>query len=135
MLRRNLIIFLILAPLTLSSAQSKLEIQITDLKNNKGYVAVELIDKNNHSLKGAKKRITDKKCTFVFNDLSNDKYAIRFFHDENSNEKIDKNLIGIPKEGFGLSNNGLGKFGPKKFDKWLFSVSGDTIVFLKPKYY
>jgi uncharacterized protein (DUF2141 family) len=26
-------------------------------------------------------------------------------HDENRNAKLDRNLIGIPKEGFGFANN------------------------------
>ena len=121
--------------MTILNAQSKLEIRVANLRNNTGYVAVELIDKNNHSIKAVKQRITDKQCAVVFNDLSNDQYAVRFFHDENSNEEIDKNLLGIPKEGFGLSNNGLGKFGPKDFEKWLFSVSSDTTIILNTKYY
>ena len=32
-------------------------------------------------------------------------YAVAAIHDENSNHKLDRNLIGIPKEGFGFANN------------------------------
>ncbi|MCA9472528.1 MAG: DUF2141 domain-containing protein [Nitrospirales bacterium] len=32
-------------------------------------------------------------------------YAIVVHHDENSNKKLDRNWIGIPKEGVGFSNN------------------------------
>jgi uncharacterized protein (DUF2141 family) len=38
-------------------------------------------------------------------------YAISLYHDENDNKKFDRNFIGIPREGFGFSNNppiGLG---------------------------
>ena len=48
---------------------------------------------------------------------------MQHFHDENSNEELDTNFIGIPKEGFGFSNDAFGKFGPKKFKEWLFEVS------------
>ena len=32
-------------------------------------------------------------------------YAIALVHDTNGNQKLDKNFFGIPKEGFGFSNN------------------------------
>jgi len=32
-------------------------------------------------------------------------YAAVVIHDENSNMKLDRNFFGIPKEGFGFSNN------------------------------
>jgi uncharacterized protein (DUF2141 family) len=32
-------------------------------------------------------------------------YAVAAIHDENSNAKLDRNMIGIPKEGFGFANN------------------------------
>jgi uncharacterized protein (DUF2141 family) len=33
------------------------------------------------------------------------RYAVVVVHDENSNHKLDKNMFGIPKEGFGFTNN------------------------------
>ncbi len=33
------------------------------------------------------------------------RYALAALHDENSNHKLDRNFFGIPKEGFGFSNN------------------------------
>lgn len=44
-------------------------------------------------------------------------YAIRLFHDENNNGTLDTNLIGIPTEPFGFSNNASVVFGPPSFDK------------------
>lgn len=38
-------------------------------------------------------------------DLPKGDYAISVFLDENGNGKLDKNLLGIPKERFGFSNN------------------------------
>ena len=32
-------------------------------------------------------------------------YALALYHDENANQKFDRNAIGFPKEGFGFSNN------------------------------
>jgi uncharacterized protein (DUF2141 family) len=38
-------------------------------------------------------------------DLPPGDYGVAVIHDENSNHKLDRNLIGIPKEGFGFANN------------------------------
>ena len=41
-------------------------------------------------------------CLFVPNPGV---YGLALYHDANANAKIDRNAIGIPKEGFGFSNN------------------------------
>ena len=41
----------------------------------------------------------------VWPNLTPGDYAIAAIHDENSNHKLDRNFIGIPKEGFGFANN------------------------------
>lgn len=38
-------------------------------------------------------------------NLPEGRYAIAVLHDENSNHKLDRNIFGYPKEGFGFSNN------------------------------
>jgi len=42
-------------------------------------------------------------------------YAVSVFHDENYNGKLDTNLLGIPREGVGASNDARGNFRPPKF--------------------
>ncbi len=41
---------------------------------------------------------------FKFSDLPSGDYAFAILHDENNNGKMDKNFLGIPKEGFAFSN-------------------------------
>ena len=38
-------------------------------------------------------------------DLPPGNYALRVMHDENGNGKFDTNLVGMPTEGYGFSNN------------------------------
>jgi uncharacterized protein (DUF2141 family) len=38
-------------------------------------------------------------------DLPPGDYGVAAIHDENSNHKLDRNFLGIPKEGFGFANN------------------------------
>jgi len=44
-------------------------------------------------------------ATVTFEGLEPGDYAVMIAHDENSNGKLDTNLIGMPTEGYGFSNN------------------------------
>lgn len=46
-----------------------------------------------------------RQVTVVWPHLPPGNYAIAAIHDENSNAHLDRNLFGIPKEGFGFANN------------------------------
>lgn len=47
----------------------------------------------------------DRQATVVWEHLPPGDYGVAAIHDENRNAKLDRNLIGIPKEGFGFANN------------------------------
>jgi len=65
----------------------------------------------------------------VFADLRTGVYAVSVFHDENMNEKLDKNFMGVPKEGYGASGNPKKKMGPPNFDeaKFQLGVAGQSV--------
>ena len=46
-----------------------------------------------------------RQTTAVWQDLPPGDYAVAAIHDENSNARLDRNIIGIPREGFGFANN------------------------------
>ena len=116
-------------------AQNKISVSIRGLKNNNGYVMIGLYNKKdaflNKTFKGNSVVITDKKATLVFNDIPNGEYAVSFFHDANSNGKMDTNFVGIPKESYGASNNAKGFFGPPKYDDAKFLVATDKVITIK----
>jgi uncharacterized protein (DUF2141 family) len=58
-------------------------------------------------------------------------YALSVFHDENLNEKLDKNLMGIPKEGYGASNNPGRKMRAPTFEEAHFSHQTDQSLEIK----
>jgi uncharacterized protein (DUF2141 family) len=62
----------------------------------------------------------------VLTNLHEGVYAVSVFHDENMNQKLDKNFMGIPKEGYGASNNPKKKMGPPDFEEAKFQVSGQA---------
>ena len=52
----------------------------------------------------------------VFAGLPFGEYAVTVCHDENANVECDVNLLGIPKEGVGISNDLRRRLGPPRFD-------------------
>lgn len=50
-------------------------------------------------------------------------YGVVVLDDENSNEKLDRNIFGIPKEGFGLANNPHVGLSAPAFDKAVVQVT------------
>ena len=64
--------------------------------------------------------------TFTLNNIPQGDYAIALFHDRNSDGKCNRNLLGIPTEGYGFSNNVLPILRTPSFDKTKFKV--DTKV-------
>lgn len=67
----------------------------------------------------------------IIPDMKIGTYAISIFHDLNGNGKLDANMIGIPKEPYGFSNNSMGRFGPPKFKNAAFEFSGDMKIDIK----
>jgi uncharacterized protein (DUF2141 family) len=63
-------------------------------------------------------------------------YAVSVIHDENGSGDMDKNLFGIPKEGFGVSNNiKSGTFGPPKYEDAVFNLTEqDTLIVISIQY-
>jgi uncharacterized protein (DUF2141 family) len=117
-----------------SFSQNKLEIEISGIRNNKGNIMLQLFDSTQKVIKEEMNPVKDNKCFFSFENLEKGKYAVRYYHDENLNGKMETNMFGKPTEGYGFSNNGTGKFGPPPFDKWLFKLDSDKKILLKPNY-
>ncbi len=131
-----LFVFCMLAAKPLISfGQITLTIEVTGLRNNNGLIILQLVDENQKDVKSQKGVIKNNKCTIIFDDLKSAKYAFRYFHDENKNNKLDTKWLGIPVEGFGFSNNAKGKFGPPAFEKWIFDLKGNITLTCKPTYY
>lgn len=62
-------------------------------------------------------------------------YGLALYHDENANGKVDRGALGIPKEGFGFSNNPRILFSAPSFKKVRFVVSGPgQAIRIKMKY-
>lgn len=70
-------------------------------------------------------------ATATFRDVAPGSYAVSGFHDANGNGKMDTNIVGLPLEAVGLSNNPKAGFGPPKFKASQLRLTGDTQIALK----
>jgi uncharacterized protein (DUF2141 family) len=90
---------------------TELTVKVTDIRTFKGNVAIAVIDsETNWSPQGKPVAVqsvaaTGSEVTFHFADLPPGAYALQVMHDENGNGKLDTNLLGVPTEGYGFSNN------------------------------
>jgi uncharacterized protein (DUF2141 family) len=121
-------------------AQSKIVADISNFENDKGVCRACLFN-SAASFKGesgspfqcVQVTISNRKSQVRFNSVPAGTYAIFLFHDTNSNNKMDKNFMGIPKEGYGASQNKLPFASAPTFDENKFSVTNNTTVHLAIK--
>ncbi|MBN1895530.1 DUF2141 domain-containing protein [bacterium] len=109
--------------------QYRLTIEIGPLKNDRGKIIFSFMDENKNIIRQLNAIIEDGKCSITLDSLKAGKYAFRYIHDDNNNDKLDTKLLFIPREGYGFSNNAKGKFGPPAFEDTIFElVKNDTVV-------
>lgn len=94
---------------------------------------LEIKDENAGTIDRVRLKTTQPITIFTFSNLKSGKYAVAVYHDENSNEKIDTNIWGVPEELYGFSNNVRGTFGPPSLEKQLFELHGAVIINIQLK--
>ncbi|MCP5403927.1 MAG: DUF2141 domain-containing protein [Novosphingobium sp.] len=68
---------------------------------------------------------------FAFPDVPRGSYAVTVHHDENGDGRMQRNFIGMPKEGVGISNNPGGMPG---FAKSLIDVGTEGRITIRMRY-
>jgi uncharacterized protein (DUF2141 family) len=70
---------------------------------------------------------------FVF-QVTPGTYAAAVHHDANANGRMDTNLIGIPREGYGVSNDPRPRFRAPRFSEAEVRITRDTTLTLRLAY-
>ncbi|MBU2918149.1 DUF2141 domain-containing protein [Psychrosphaera sp. F3M07] len=121
-------ILMVIVALTSTFTQaSEVSFEINGIKSDAGKILIQLFQgKDNYESGNAESALIVKaktgSVTVNFNELDEGEYIIRFFHDENSNGKLETNLFGAPVEGYGFSNNAKPDFGPVNYSAAKFVV-------------
>ena len=115
-----------------SAATSTVTVNLTGLRNAKGRVDALLFvrpegfpEDDSKAFDMDEVPIDPNTLTaqIIFTDVPRGVAAVTVLHDENMNRKIDKNFIGIPKEGYGTSNNPKKARHEPRWDEAKFPVS------------
>ncbi len=116
-------------------AEEGIRIAVTQLRNEKGHVLVSLFrdgagypDDASKAFRKIQVEISSKKATVLFTGLPTGKYAVAILHDENNDQKMNKSGLGLPKEGYGFSNNVVGAFGPPSWGRASFAHKQGTLT-------
>jgi uncharacterized protein (DUF2141 family) len=75
--------------------------------------------------------VSNTSCTF--SNLEPGNYSVAAVHDENSNGKLDKNFVGVPSEGYGVSNNKTYALSSPKWDESIFTIAASESKTLQVK--
>ena len=129
-LRTTLLVLILSLPLF--APCQKLTVVVSNVKSEKGYVRVALYNSSKSFMikpvLTAEAKAREGHVMVVFEDIPEGDYAATVLHDLNNNKKMDENLLGIPKEGFGFSNDAMGAFGPPLFKECVFPVAGSSVT-------
>jgi uncharacterized protein (DUF2141 family) len=123
----------------IAMAQQTLTVQVANVKSDKGQIAVALYNSEKDFMKtryqGKVTKAIKGAVEIVFENIPTGYYGLSIMHDANGNDKLDTNMLGIPKEGFGFSNNVMGTFGPPSFEKAKVEVNSNKKVSISMKYF
>lgn len=111
---------------------SAFELTIEGIPENKGEIRIAIFDsqaaykEKEKPLHAIVIPVDGKTLTWDEQKLPYGKYAIAVYHDKNTNGELDSNLLGIPKEAYGFSNDARGRFGPASWKDAHFTISSST---------
>jgi uncharacterized protein (DUF2141 family) len=109
-----------------------IQVTITDIASDEGMLYIGLYTSEDTFLdkryKSEMSRIENGKVIVSFTDVPEGVYAVSVFHDENNNQKLDTNFMGIPKEDTGCSNNAKGFMSAPKWEDAKFELKDTTVT-------
>ena len=110
-------------------------LEITNIKKQTGQLRIAVFHEEGHWLKNAfSSTVIDvqndgcaaTKCMWITTLPTNlnNKYAVAIYHDADDNQSLDTNLLGIPTEQYGFSNNQSAMFGAPDWESASFELNG-----------
>ena len=132
------VLLLFIAIFTLTPSNNpQLTIKISNIDKIQGEIKVGIFDRETHflkvgyAIKNYSIKVQDNTATLTITDLPKGDYAVTLYHDENSDNKMNTNFIGIPKEPYGFSNNFAPKMSAPKFKDCKFTFSESKTLNIK----
>jgi len=118
-----------------SSSCPGIHVKVLNIRNSTGTVDCALFDspegfpievlRSATNVMVIKIRKMEARCDFE--DIPPGTYALAVVHDENMNGELDTNWLGIPKEGYGFSNDVKALLSAPSFSAASFQYDGGTL--------
>ena len=105
------------------ASSADLALSVAGIANEKGNVMIAVFDKaatfRDAGAAVAAIRIRARRgvVKVILPNLPAGTYAVSAFHDENGDQKLDMNMLGMPTEGYGFSKDARGVMGPPSFEE------------------
>jgi len=122
-------------------APAQLTVTVDNLHSARGEVAVELYADSEKGFLSKETRIQRVRqkldragAEVCLTPPGPGYYALAVYHDENGDHRFNKNALGLPTEGFGLSNNPPLRLGKPTFRSVRFQFEGGTEVTVHMRY-
>jgi len=107
------------------SSDGEIEVRVDAVRSSAGSIVAVLYGDNPADFLKKGKRLDSVCLTAPAPGV----YAVAVYHDENGNEKFDKTWIGLPDEGYGISNNPKIFISAPAFDEAKFEAfNGSTVI-------
>ena len=111
---------------------STITLMIEGVDDPVGEIRIAIFDSENRYLENPSLAdvvpASQTKIEWQIENLAYGQYAIAVYHDKNKNGKLDTNMLGIPLEEYGFSNNARGRFGPASWSQAKFTVNERNAV-------
>jgi len=118
-----------------SSPHGNIVVTMDNFHNDEGSVLVTLFsssdgfpDQPKKAIKILQAEIREGKLKVFFSNIPYGVYAIAVLHDENKNGEMDTNWVGMPKEGYGVSNDAKASFGPPEYGDAKFILEAKELI-------
>lgn len=113
-----------------STNTATITVSVGPLRNSKGSLACRLhssatgFPRTVTGTVSQRVKIAGTTARCVFENVTPGTYAVVVLHDENDNRQCDKNRLGIPIEGYGVSNNRTYAMSAPNWHESKFAVEG-----------
>lgn len=134
MLKRTFFFLIIVVFPALGRAQHNIEVKVAQVPSSNGNINIALYSTDSSFLNtesafySMSVNASEGTTTLVLNDIPEGTYAIALYHDEDANNILKTNWLGIPKEKVAFSNAKMKTFGPPSFKDCAFEVKENVVV-------
>jgi len=117
-------------PAQAQTGGGRIEVVVDKMRNDQGALACQLFasaegfpSRTASALATTRAPVAGGAARCTFERLPPGTYAVAVVHDENGNGMADANALGIPKEGYGVSNNRTYAMSAPRWEESRFSLA------------